>query len=152
MTFRFDFIQLESGLWRMYIVRQPSYETRSTSSLATHRLNDARGTYVCWDAPITTLDAAKGVARAWADATQVYIETGRFPPPGPARPVPDWSTSSEWPLAARAGLVPAPQAGAAHPTASPARRSAPSELPSLPGAAQPAPTLRQRLLRTWRNL
>lgn len=152
MTFRFDFVQLESGLWQIYIVRQPSYEARSTSSLVTHRLNDSRGTYICWDAPISTLDAAKGVARAWADATQVYIETGRFPPPGRPRPVPDWSTSSDWALAARAGLVPTPEAAAGRPAALPARRSAASGLPSAPAAPQPAPTLRQRLIRTWRNL
>lgn len=159
MTFRFDFVQLETGLWRVYVVRQPPYRGRATSSLATHRLSDARGSFVCWDAPIVTLDAAKGVARAWADATQAYIETGRFPPPGPARHVPDWSSSSTWPLATRTGLVPPPRPGAA-PRIDPApRRLALPASPTTAGstsaastAATPTPTLRQRLTRTWRNL
>jgi len=160
MTFRFDFVQLESGAWRVYIVRQPGYGTRSGSAMASHRLSDARGSYICWDATIPTLDAAKGVARAWADATQVYIETGRFPPPGPPRTVPDWSTSSDWPLATRAGLVPAPAASAVstrptptrRPLTLPARQSTPPSPASQHTTAQPAPTLRERLLRTWRNL
>lgn len=152
MTFRFDFVQLDSGLWRIYVVRQPSYEGRSTSFASSHRLADRRGTYVCWDAPITTLDAAKGVARAWADATQTYVETGRFPPPGPPRHVPDWSSTSDWPLASRTGLVPVPPSAAAGRPDPPARRLAsPAPAPSPAATASP-PTLRQRLLRTWRNL
>lgn len=160
MTFRFDFVQLESGGWQIYIVRQPSYGPRATGAGATHRLSDSRGQYVCWNAPIPTLDAAKGVARAWADATQAYIETGTFPPPGPSRPVPDWSSSAAWTFSARAGLVPDPPSAAARP-APPARPAPAAQTdrptvarPSRPADARPSdsPNLRERLLRSWRNL
>jgi hypothetical protein len=142
MTFTFDFVQLDDTRWRVYVVRHPPYGGRPTGSVQSHRLTDACGTFICWDRPLTTLDEAKGVARAWADATQVYITTGTFPPPGPPRAVPDWSASAHWPQSATLGRIP----GTVPRPPAPVPRFAPP----------PAPVHRSRWLQNlhnkWRNL
>ena len=108
-TFDFDFEYFDNQrTWRIYIVSAPSYRARATSQVATHRLQEGGRNYICWDAPIPTLDAAKAVARAWADATQIYIRTGSFPPPGANRHVPDVSPSARWPHSARPGMPASP--------------------------------------------
>lgn len=151
-TFTFDFVHLEQGnIWRVYIRAQASYRGRPDGAHASHRLSDERGTYICWDRPIRTLDEAKGVARAWADATHVYIETGRFPPPGPSRLVPDLSSSARWPHAALSGPIPGnarhvqPPA-ASRPSIPPARRAGAVLTPQ-----HPTPESRRRTLGGWLN-
>lgn len=109
-TYTFDFEQQPSGEWRVYIVHQPSYNGRPSGTVETHRLTDGARRYVCWVPGPRTLDEAKGVARAWADATHEYIRTGRFPPPGPERYVPDLSTSADWAFRAHVGAIPQEQA------------------------------------------
>ena len=74
--YQFEFRQLSDGTWRAYIVRLPSYLGRDEGAHATHRLSDSHGRYVCWDRPLHSLDEAKGVAAAWAEATQRYRRTG----------------------------------------------------------------------------
>lgn len=106
-TFRFDFVQIASAEWRVYIRRQPEYAGRPDDSYRSHRLSDARGHYICWAPSPRSLNEAKGVARAWADATHEYIRTGAFPPPGPSRHVPDLSTSAGWQFRDHEGLIPA---------------------------------------------
>lgn len=71
--------------WRVYIENPPSYGTRSSSRVDTHRLADRWGDYICWTTPLTTLSAAQGVAALWADSTENYIATGQFHP-APGRP------------------------------------------------------------------
>lgn len=78
MRFVFDLIFVNG--WRIYIKEQPGYGNLDTSSVVTHRLNDGRS-YICWDAPIPTVGAARFIAVAWAHATATYIATGSFPAP-----------------------------------------------------------------------
>ena len=118
-TFTFDFVQLDGGEWRIYIRDAPGYGGRP-SGVSAHRLQDARGDYICWVPEPTTLDQAKGVARAWADATHEYIRTGSFPAPGPARHVPDISSSAEWELRDHVGPIPVQQQPPARPHPAPA--------------------------------
>jgi hypothetical protein len=122
-TFRFDFVQVSAHEWRVYITEQPSYNGRPDGTHPSHRLTDARGRYICWVPAPTTLDQAKGAARAWADATWDYILTGVFPAPGPAREVPDLSSSATWALRDHVGLI--TEAPAPIQYAQPAPRQAP---------------------------
>lgn len=108
-TFCFDFVQTAGGDWHIYIVQQPPYNGRPEGATQSHRLTDARGRYICWVPGPRTLDQAKGVARAWADATYEYIQSGSFPGPGPEREVPDVSTSASWALREHVGVIHVPQ-------------------------------------------
>ena len=74
--YRFSFEKQRNGGWRVYIERQPGYGGRADDTITTHRLSDGRRKYVCWSRRIDTFEQAKGVARAWADATQRYIRDG----------------------------------------------------------------------------
>ena len=74
--YRFSFQRQGDGLFRIYILSQPSYGSRDTSMHATHRLNDGR-LYICWAGAIRTTEQARWVAATWADSTQNYIRTGR---------------------------------------------------------------------------
>lgn len=74
-TFRFR--EDSDGTWRVHILRQPSYGSRSDDAHSTHRLTDSEGHYICWDDDITSVQDAKRVAALWADKTQEYIRTGR---------------------------------------------------------------------------
>ncbi|MCY3925310.1 MAG: hypothetical protein OXG52_07355 [bacterium] len=78
--FMFDFELRDDG-WRVYITSQPRYRHRSASAHDTHRLGRAERPYICWTDPINGLDDAFGVAALWAEATLVYIATGRFNAP-----------------------------------------------------------------------
>ena len=162
-TFVFDFVYVEAiRSWRIYITQQPSYRGRPQGAHQSHRLNDGRGPFICWDCPIGTLDEAKGVARVWADATQIYIETGRFPPPGPPRQVPDWSSSANWEHRDRSGP---PEPVRAQPPPQAVRPPAPSTPAPRPQGttprprSRPSPTPARRQPRTfggwlgnvWRN-
>jgi hypothetical protein len=78
--YKFSFEKQLDGNWRAYILAQPSYGARLPDAHATHRLIDKRGrSYICWTGPLRTEFDAQRVAAVWADATQVYIKTGRFP-------------------------------------------------------------------------
>jgi hypothetical protein len=65
-----------AGSYRIYIVRQPSYGCRDSGVSVTHRLQDGRGTYVCWAGNLETEEQARAVAAQWAEATQAYILEG----------------------------------------------------------------------------
>ena len=75
--YKFSFERQRNGSWRIYILEQPSYGSRSTGLHATHRLRDGDRKYICWDSRIGTLKEAKQVAALWSDKTQEYIQTGR---------------------------------------------------------------------------
>jgi hypothetical protein len=65
------------GNWRAYIVCQPSYRSRATDAVSTHRLTDDQGRrYVCWRGALRTKEEAKQVAALWSDRTQAYIKYG----------------------------------------------------------------------------
>ena len=134
MTFTFDFVQLSDDTWRVYITDQPPYGPRATSSMATHRLSDSRGRYICWDRALRTLDDAKGVARAWADATQVYVASGSFPAPGVRHDVPDLSSSAHLPWSGTPGPAPVGPGAAATPHARSHVDPPPSPFARLAGA------------------
>lgn len=75
--YRFSFEEQPDGTWRAYIESQPSYRGKATDAHSTHRLMDGDRNYICWTAPLHSLDEAKQVAALWADATQKYIRTGQ---------------------------------------------------------------------------
>ncbi len=70
--YRFSFMRVDAG-WRAYILKSPNINGRSATC---HRLNDARGPYICWDRDIRSLKEMQTVARRWADMNQRYIATG----------------------------------------------------------------------------
>lgn len=72
----FLFERQGDGSYRIYILSQPGYGSRASDNHSTHRLRDGNRYYVCWNAPIQTLDDAKTVAALWADKTQEYIRAG----------------------------------------------------------------------------
>lgn len=142
VDYTFDFVYVNGG-WRVYIVSQPGYGPRSSSSAIVHRLSDARGQYICWDRTVPTLDAAKGVAAQWADCTQHYIKTGTFrtPPGYDQSKVFDWSSSANWGSSGASGDSDTHQQGSARPS---------SRIPPGTQANQPnTPVPRQGVLRRF---
>lgn len=75
--YRFSFERQADGNYRAYITSMPSYGTRNTSMMVTHRLLDNGRHFVCWSNPLRSLADVKQVAALWADLTQTYIKTGR---------------------------------------------------------------------------
>ena len=75
--YRFSYERQSDGTWRAYIVSQPGYGSRDEGAHPTHRLSDGSRKYVCWSAPIPSLEQAKQVSALWADATQEYIRSGK---------------------------------------------------------------------------
>jgi len=70
-------IEKVGGEWRIYILDQPSYGSRSSSAHATHRLSDGSGRkYVCWTGSLYSEADAWQIAALWADKTQNYIRSG----------------------------------------------------------------------------
>jgi hypothetical protein len=72
----FSIEQQNDGSLRAYIENMPSYGSRDTSLLTTHRLTDGNRHYVCWSKSIYDPEAMKSVVALWSDATQKYIRTG----------------------------------------------------------------------------
>lgn len=73
----FSFERQSDGTWHAYILHQPSYQGRDTSSEATHRLDIYGRPRVCWTKSLHSEQEARQVAALWADKTQDYIKTGR---------------------------------------------------------------------------
>jgi hypothetical protein len=95
VDFTFRFVWLPStDTWRVYVERQPSYESRNAGAHATHRLGLPDRPYICWTDRLTSYEDALAVAALWADATQRYIAFGRFTPPSGPRDVRDHSPLS----------------------------------------------------------
>lgn len=138
-TFVFDFVQV-GNIWRAYIVRCPSYNGRRSGGPA-HVLHDARGDYVCWEPEPRTLNLAKGAARAWADATQIYIRTGNFPAPAVRHDVPDLSTSAGWVHGDSEGAIPPAQAPVLP------RANAPRRAPAVANPNAPRPSAWRAIFR-----
>jgi|GEM_PF-1152636 len=138
----FDFVRRLDG-WRVYIVSSPSYGSRSTGSIETHRLTDGGRRFICWDRPLSTLDDAKSVAALWADATQAYRKTGTFNAPSDRSHVYDRSTSAHVHDVPFEAVPPARPPVPATPATPPAPRPAPARPPAPvrtpPQARPPAP-------------
>lgn len=76
--------------WHAAILSQPTYGTRPTGLVHTHRLQRPDGSrIVCWDPMPTDAQTAQHIARLWADCTQTYLATGRFGDPSTPRPTLD---------------------------------------------------------------
>lgn len=75
--YSFSYERQSDSTWRAYIVSQPGYGSRDEGAHPTHRLSDGSRKFVCWSAPIPSLDQAKQVSALWADATQEYIRSGK---------------------------------------------------------------------------
>lgn len=95
----FLFVEIEPNNWRIYILSNINYGSRSTDAMAIHRLietdkdlktkinrykhntpspiseNDTVY-YICWSAKITDLKTAKSIAKAWSEITAYYIRHG----------------------------------------------------------------------------
>ena len=109
-NFRFEFRPLGNRPgWRVNVLEMPSYRGRDRGEYATHLYNQAGTPYICWSTPILGLEQAAEVAAMWAEATVVYIATGRFSVP---RDRPEVSISPDTPLAARIERHGAPAAPA----------------------------------------
>ena len=75
--FRFSFEKQYNSEIRIYILSQPSYMGRSKGSHPTHRYGVSSRPYICYEPePKNRSDAIK-IAKAWAENTEKYIETGR---------------------------------------------------------------------------
>jgi hypothetical protein len=75
--YEFSMEEQKGGVWRAYIVSQPSYQSRNRSLQATHRLIDGKGRYyVCWNTPVRNVNDLQAIIALWADRTQRYIKDG----------------------------------------------------------------------------
>lgn len=74
--YSFSLERQSGGTWRVYIANQPDYKGRKSDAHSTHRFSDGGRKYICWTDPLQSLNQAKQVAAAWADATQEYIRSG----------------------------------------------------------------------------
>ena len=74
--FLFSFEEQYDDTWRVYIKKQPSYDSRDTDEHATHRYSDGNRHYICWTEDLDTLTDATKIAAFWAEETQKYIRTG----------------------------------------------------------------------------
>lgn len=75
--YQFSVERQSDGTFRPYILTEPDYRGRDASSLKTHRNSDGDRRYVCWTKPLQSEQAARTVAKDWAEATQEYIRTGK---------------------------------------------------------------------------
>lgn len=76
IDYGFSYEQQSDDTWRVYISSQPGYGGRADDAHTTHRYSDDGRRYICWSAPIRTLEQAKQVSAMWADATEKYIHEG----------------------------------------------------------------------------
>ncbi len=62
---------------RVYIGQMPSYRDRDTDGHTTHRYRDVNNApYICYDPMPTNRTDAFNIAKAWAENTWRYIQTG----------------------------------------------------------------------------
>ena len=77
--YTFEVKKDSKNLYKCYICRTPSFRGRDTSNYMPHVWHD-RSTgerWVCWTGKIKYPEQAKTLCRKWADATQVFIDTGK---------------------------------------------------------------------------
>ena len=75
-TYEFSLERQSDGSVWIYIERQPSYGSRATDSLSTHRLEDGSRKYICWKPQPRSLEDARKVAEQWCKRTDRYIRSG----------------------------------------------------------------------------
>ena len=77
--YTFDIRKESDNLYKCYICRTPSYRGRDTSNYMPHiwynKTTNKR--WICWTGSIKYPEQAKTLCRKWADATQVFIDTGK---------------------------------------------------------------------------
>lgn len=99
LDIEFLFVELAPSRWRIYILSDIPYGSRSTGATDIHRLVEGDETmktkirnfiavthgtvnpsrnihYICWSKDITDLEAAHSVAKAWGEITAHYIKYG----------------------------------------------------------------------------
>ena len=75
--YRFSIERQADGNYRSYIVEQPAHSSVK-DAIETHRLTDRRGRqYICWTKTLRTVNDARHVSAAWADAMQEYVKRGK---------------------------------------------------------------------------
>lgn len=81
-SYKFNVQKYDSG-YRCYIEQTPSFRGRSTVNYMPHYWveNSTGKHYICWTGKIMYSEQAKTLCRNWADATQIFIDTGK-PAPG----------------------------------------------------------------------
>jgi len=81
-AYKFNIKKTDSG-YKCYIEQTPSFRGRSTINYTPHYWSEALTgkCYICWTGKIKYPEQAKTLCRNWADATQLFIDTGK-PAPG----------------------------------------------------------------------
>lgn len=82
LNLQFEFHEVSHGDWRIYILSDIDYRSRSSTSNDAHWLMDSsRGCrYICWNQTLHSLADAKNVAQVWSEVTAYYIRRGgNFP-------------------------------------------------------------------------
>lgn len=94
----FLFVETAPSNWRIYILSNINYGSRSTGATDIHRLvegNDALKNkvrvfidnnhcsanpntiyYICWSSTITSIESCRTIAKAWGEITAYYIKHG----------------------------------------------------------------------------
>jgi len=80
--YHFEIVKQRSGIYRIYIVQQPSYNGRSTGDHDTHRIYDSSRSlnYICVksDKQPTSVSDATTWLIMWAEGTDHYIKHGSW--------------------------------------------------------------------------
>ena len=99
LDIEFLFVEINQSEWRIYILSDISYGTRSNGSNDVHRLVEGDQTrinlirdylsstkttarsdgplyYICWSTEINDLITAKEIACTWSEITSFYIKNG----------------------------------------------------------------------------
>lgn len=77
--FKFRFVDI-GGKFEIDILSQPSYGSRDSGSIASHRLPSARGgNKICISAgkEPKSLESARNICMEWSELTHTYIKTGK---------------------------------------------------------------------------
>lgn len=77
--FKFRFVDI-GGKFEIDILSQPSYGSRDSGSIASHRLPSARGgNKICISTgkEPKTLESARNICMEWSELTHIYIKTGK---------------------------------------------------------------------------
>lgn len=78
LNLHFEFHEISKNNWRIYILSNINYGSRSDSSANAHWLYDTSHNcrYICWNNSLRSLADAKTVASVWSEVTAYYIRHG----------------------------------------------------------------------------
>lgn len=79
-TYRF-FIKKINGCYRCYIIRVPQFQGQKAKHYIQCYTTDSKNNkYIIWNGEkLTTIDSAKNICRAWANANQTLIDFQQTP-------------------------------------------------------------------------